>query len=742
MPSNLQAHLAILLVSGALGYLIFVPDAKLSTTNGITIRIPTGMLDTSSGAGVLAFVAIPGLAVLFALVLADRKRLCCANAGANAEPEHGAAAHTTQQSGQPGADLLFRDADALNDLLYAVHGAGDGEDAKSSGNADLDRGGAAAPPDPSPSPAVFEQDSAYLVRCTTAAAEVERVLHDEQRPAKKKKLEQHLKEKHGLCYRPSSEHGDGVDEEVGEESDDCAELDAAAKVLRSLVMRFPLASDALLAPNRFEWARGSAPLRVDGYEKLDAALKTWTDKTTSAADSALFSSLGIWVSPFTMPFLALAGLGLSVQAVSAATSTTGASPELFPFSFTSGVSAAIGCSSAAVALRLGYRSLAAKCFMWGELGFVFSSMLDVVFAVCKCWGPYSETHAPTGNPTVDSVLGFPWYFSYYRAFEGLSNVPLAVTATHPHHSFGLVFVAFPALGTLSYLSFALDYARFWTRVRGVAWFAAVFGSGTFMWRRRAHALEKANKLDKEDTMRYVTLWNDTLLRQPCFRDELRELREAWGAVQAGAAHEAATAKSMCQCPPQHTSSRRSGRARNSSCECGVPRQQSDRSGVGALFREADALNDLLHAKLHELCTAHSGEFHRSDVKTEARALQKVFRTYGGRWWRLSDLCRSSLVFETVPQMAACLRAIGNDDELKVVPSNEIKMRLREDFDAPKLTGGYRDVQLTVLFDNAKTRERGVHRHLAEVQLHLGSILELKSDSGHANYVLRRNLRGN
>ena len=75
-----------------------------------------------------------------------------------------------------------------------------------------------------------------------------------------------------------------------------------------------------------------------------------------------------------------------------------------------------------------------------------------------------------------------------------------------------------------------------------------------------------------------------------------------------------------------------------------------------------------------------------------------------------------------------------------MPSNDDKMRLREDFDATK-SGGYRDVQLAVRLNNAETRARGAHELLAEVQLHLRDVADLKSDGGHANYVLRRNLGG-
>ena len=42
---------------------------------------------------------------------------------------------------------------------------------------------------------------------------------------------------------------------------------------------------------------------------------------------------------------------------------------------------------------------------------------------------------------------------------------------------------------------------------------------------------------------------------------------------------------------------------------------------------------------------------------------------------------------------------------------------------------------------SKSNLRNVHQHVAEVQLHLASIMNLKSEGGHKNYVMRRNLRG-
>ena len=158
-------------------------------------------------------------------------------------------------------------------------------------------------------------------------------------------------------------------------------------------------------------------------------------------------------------------------------------------------------------------------------------------------------------------------------------------------------------------------------------------------------------------------------------------------------------------------------------------------------KQADELNDLLAVKLYDICEAHGGEFHASMVKGEARALQKVFRSYDGNWRKLCDLCRASLVFDSISKMEACLLAIGDDGDLDVVRAHESKMRLRESFNAAEESGGYRDIQLCVRLSSSEACARKVHKHLAEVQLHYAPIIDLKSDGGHGNYVLRRNLRG-
>jgi hypothetical protein len=595
-----------------------------------------------------------------------------------------------------------------------------------------------------PKPEVFSSpgDRKYLECVASAAGNLEQVLLAEQQPQERDRLVQRLGEKHGFLFAASGQctgsHDDLPDTGQGtcfvpniqqssqrqdEEAVNTARhevIDKPAKALRSLVMRFPDASAGVLRKYRFSWTEVGAPLRAgpSGPKEIDLALKEWTDKTSTAADSSLFSSLGVWISPFTLPMVFTAAVIFLIVAVTNVIGDQGSSPVIyFPFYFMQGLCNAFGCSTTAFLLYRNNRPLAMRCWSLGLFSAFLCSEVEAASAVCKCWGPYAEKHAPVGNKATDAVLDYPAAYAANCALFGVSYLPLAMLATHADRSFGLLFVAMPIWQLLAAVPYVFDYAQFSSRVGMQSFIAStIIAVGVFMRRRRARALEHALELDAKDTARYTTLWQE-MLAQPRFAEELRELRRAWGDVQASAAHD--------------------------NSEVAVPRQQSKRKGVGWLFREADQLNDPMHAKLHSLCEEHGGAFLRSDVKAESRSLQKVFRTYGERWWRLSDLCRSSLVFDTIPQMAACLRAIGNDPEVVVVPAaNEAKMRLRKDFDAAKLTGGYRDVQLTVLLDTPETRALGVHQHLAEVQLHLTSILQLKSVEGHDSYVLRRNLRGN
>jgi hypothetical protein len=72
-----------------------------------------------------------------------------------------------------------------------------------------------------------------------------------------------------------------------------------------------------------------------------------------------------------------------------------------------------------------------------------------------------------------------------------------------------------------------------------------------------------------------------------------------------------------------------------------------------------------------------------------------------------DLCRASLVFNSISKMEACLLAIGDDGDLDVVRAHESKMRLRESFNAAEESGGHRDIQLCVRLSSSEACARKV-----------------------------------
>ena len=132
------------------------------------------------------------------------------------------------------------------------------------------------------------------------------------------------------------------------------------------------------------------------------------------------------------------------------------------------------------------------------------------------------------------------------------------------------------------------------------------------------------------------------------------------------------------------------------------------------------------------------------VKTEARALQKVFRSYATNWSKLCDLVRTSIVFNSPHDIATCICLIANDPDVALLKVKKGKCRLRLNHPVPS---GYRDVQLCakLVCNESTAPEERLPRVcdglVVEIQLHLKAIYDIKSDEGHAAYVRARNLLG-
>mmetsp|Transcript_32208 Transcript_32208/g.66671 ORF Transcript_32208/g.66671 Transcript_32208/m.66671 type:complete len:183 (-) Transcript_32208:237-785(-) len=162
----------------------------------------------------------------------------------------------------------------------------------------------------------------------------------------------------------------------------------------------------------------------------------------------------------------------------------------------------------------------------------------------------------------------------------------------------------------------------------------------------------------------------------------------------------------------------------------VRRQIVEQEGPGAqLFRRwADAVNEDGSLKVELL--------EWGGLKKPSRAVEKLVRSYGDKVYKLLDICRQSIVFDSTQDIANCLQLVLEDEDVHIL---SVKNRLSRDYD-DRETVGYRDVNLNLRFKTTDAEILGVENHVCELQLLLKSFAQLKSDSGHARYVKFRNAR--
>ena len=115
------------------------------------------------------------------------------------------------------------------------------------------------------------------------------------------------------------------------------------------------------------------------------------------------------------------------------------------------------------------------------------------------------------------------------------------------------------------------------------------------------------------------------------------------------------------------------------------------------------------------------------LKTRERCAEKAKNEYSGDVRRLVDICRASVVVDTEDQLEAVFRHLLAD------PARVVRLKNR--FANPSFNG-YRDALFTVRLDLPQGS------HLAEIQVHLSPILELKAEA-HVYYdFFRKHFHGN
>ena len=157
--------------------------------------------------------------------------------------------------------------------------------------------------------------------------------------------------------------------------------------------------------------------------------------------------------------------------------------------------------------------------------------------------------------------------------------------------------------------------------------------------------------------------------------------------------------------------------------------------LAVLLAQAGTLNDLFQSAVGRWISGLGAE-HKSTlpVKRRNRAIEKLFRSYGGDAGLVIDLVRAGVTFRTIEDMTTCFERICEDDDVAIL---QVKNRLRSSYDGRE-SAGYRNVALSLIYVDDTTMRLGVDAHICELQLGLEAIDALKNEDGHKNYVRWRN----
>ncbi|MBD1894181.1 DUF4157 domain-containing protein [Coleofasciculus sp. FACHB-129] len=134
-----------------------------------------------------------------------------------------------------------------------------------------------------------------------------------------------------------------------------------------------------------------------------------------------------------------------------------------------------------------------------------------------------------------------------------------------------------------------------------------------------------------------------------------------------------------------------------------------------LYKQAEEAQPELYEKVTQIASETSGVAKLPQaLKGRERAMEKTMADYKGDVSKLVDIARGSIVYKSFPDL------MGG---LDVCNRNLTLVREKNRFAQPT-PAGYRDILLNVQLSNG---------HIAELQLHLTQILEVKSGAGHKIY---------
>jgi hypothetical protein len=150
--------------------------------------------------------------------------------------------------------------------------------------------------------------------------------------------------------------------------------------------------------------------------------------------------------------------------------------------------------------------------------------------------------------------------------------------------------------------------------------------------------------------------------------------------------------------------------------------QQGTSDMAKLYEEAAEAKKELDPLVKDMAASTGGVAKIPEsLKGEARAKEKTATDYGGDASKLLDLARASIVYDSFDKLMDGLAQ--SSQWMNVV-------REKNRFTEPT-PAGYRDILLNVKLSNG---------HIAELQLHLEQILQVKSGEGHKLYEQIRTLQ--
>ena len=276
-------------------------------------------------------------------------------------------------------------------------------------------------------------------------------------------------------------------------------------------------------------------------------------------------------------------------------------------------------------------------------------------------------------------------------------------------------------------------------MRTIVWasFAIIAAAlGIYLEYRRRKNARDADQVVAADRSRYDELW-ERLTRGHEFVAKLDDLETAVGGAVAREATPLLTR------PPVN--------GRRPSLEPNTPRAKAlEKLGfvrkitgsrkpmqviddLPVLLAQAAALNQ--HFQGLVAARVGRGEHRVGAIKSRARAIEKLYRSYGGDASRLVDLVRTICKFDTLDDMISFVESLRGAP-LVVVGS---KNSLTTAFDS-KESAGYRNINLSVIVVDAFTFSHGLDAHVSELQLGLKSIEALRDEVGHMHYIKWRDIK--